>query len=563
MQIKFGDMSPIVVKNNKPTSNQKKDKAKDRKVHSDGLETNGFTRYDSNVEFVNIRAKVNVTRVKDDSDCGIGVAKGPLIAGVPVTVPRNDAGATAHAMKKRCDFKPECPSMEHFKVGHAMLMEKVPVMPTIVVTQDMFEEYIGQYTPDKAARLVAAIRADQLNYDGDTKHVFAKQEVLLKEHGSAPRVIYQGTDMYNAISGVIVCELNRRMKSVFSKTNPRNTGNVVLYACGMKNEEIGDAIESDGGVVVENDMKNNDGSQSAQFRKYEAMLYAKLGAPAWFVREFAKNLQVRVWTRYGIAGTVRGQMWSGVNNTTTGNSYVGMVLILASAKVADIECSTNIHGGDDYLGIVPAGKEEQFMQALKVVVPSVGMTPEPVLPKSREHATFYRKRYVRGVNGTRGVPQFGRVVAKLNLRANQNKEVSDQDYMAGKYLSAAYEHRYVPELRDYLRKMSHQMSERPHLDLNTNREIGLSSVSEINRRIDEVQPIDSESFQRFMYATYQMGVDELLDVYRRVGEGAIDYLDNWTYVDKRKKVVTKRGYNPPMIGGPSAEQLVKVDLGYA
>jgi len=66
-----------------------------------------------------------------------------------------------------------------------------------------------------------------------------------------------------------------------------------------------------------------------------------------------------------------------------------------------------------------------------------------------------------------------------------------------------------------------------------------------------------------MYATYQMGVDELLDVYRRVGEGAIDYLDNWTYVDKRKKVVTKRGYNPPMIGGPSAEQLVKVDLGYA
>jgi len=122
-------------------------------------------------------------------------------------------------------------------------------------------------------------------------------------------------------------ELNNRMKEVFSLRNPLNTGNRIVYACGVSGEELGDIMESSGGEPIESDMKNNDGSQSKEFRKYEAMFYRKLGAPDWFVREFAKTTSIRVWTRYGIAADVVGQRWSGETTTTTGNSYVSMALL--------------------------------------------------------------------------------------------------------------------------------------------------------------------------------------------------------------------------------------------
>jgi len=357
----------------------------------------------------------------------------------------------------------------------------------------------------------------------------------------------------------VVQELAKRMKYVFSDKNPLNTGNRVMFAAGMHNEEIGDILETSPGDLVENDMKNNDGSQSVEFRKYEAMFYAKMGAPAWFVREFARNTKVRIWTRYGVAATVEGQLLSGVVDTTTTNSYVGMVLILAALKKANIEESTNIHGGDDYLGVVPSNKREEFVEAIKHVVPSVGMTPEPVIPKGREHGTFYRKRYVRGIHGTRGVPQFGRALSKLNLRSNMNSQVNDRDYMSGKYLCAAFEHRFVPGVSQVLLEASQAMSENPYVDRNTNRLVGDKGVEFIKSAIN-VQPLDTHSFNGFLNDVYGINSDQLVDVYSRVAESAVLWLDKWTYVDKKKKIRSKRGAPIDKITGETVQALVLADV---
>jgi hypothetical protein len=512
------------------------------------------------VSFANIKAKVNVVAVKGET-ASVGVSKGALMGEVPVVVTKNDAGTTVHAMKKRCDFQPAAPDIEEFLAGHKIVMAKVPVLPTIQVDEDMFAEYLAQYSPAKAARLADALSRDQLNYNGERSHVFAKSEVLLKEHGSQARVIYQQDDMHNALAGVISWQLNKRMKTVFAKENPLNTGNVLLYACGLKNEEIGALIEADPGQVVENDMKNNDASQVKQFRRSEAMLYAKMGAPKWFVREFAANLDVQVWTRYGIAATVSGQMWSGRNNTTSGNSYVGMCLIARSLEVAEIETSTNIHGGDDYLGIVPVGKENDFQRAVEKVVPAAGMTPEFVVPTTREHATFYRKRYVRTIHRTRGVPMFGRVLSKLNLRANMNQQVDDRKYMAGKYLSAAYEHRFVPRIAQYLLQVSQQMSIEPHMDTNTNREVGHMGVEKISELILGVKPLNESDFGDFLHNVYNVTLDELVEAYQQIGDSCVNYLNGWTTV-VRGKVTAKPGFVPSFIRGSVASALVRTDLGY-
>jgi hypothetical protein len=401
-----------------------------------------------------------------------------------------------------------------------------------------------------------------LTSEMDSKHVFAKQEVLLKEHGAQPRIVYQGTDMYNALTGPIVMELNNRMKEVFSLRNPKNTGNKIIYACGASGEELGDIMESSVGTPIESDAKNNDGSQSAQFRKREAMLYYKLGAPQWFVREFAKTTSVRVWTRYGICATVEGERWSGETTTTTGNSYVHMCLMQDSLERAEVKESTNIHGGDDYLGFV-VGEPETFKSSVEKTYTASGMVAEVVPQKGRHVATFYRKRYLRGVNGCRPVPQFGRVLAKMNLRPNRNTQVNDRDYMSGKYYSAAYEHRYVPGIRELLLQTAATLSDTPYFDVRTTKMAEMGGKENIDAIVSSVTPHNIDEMHEFLDQVYKIGYDDLFELYSRVASSCVDYCDEWTVVTKAGKTVNKSRsyrYNAPKCAGDTVDALMSVDV---
>jgi len=390
--------------------------------------------------------------------------------------------------------------------------------------------------------------------------VFAKQEVLLKDHQAQPRVVYQGTDMYNLLTGCVAVELQRRMKEVFSKRNPMNTGNVVIFACGVSGEELGDIIHSTPGEALESDMENNDGSQGAELRRPEAMFYAKMGAPMWYVREFAKNTSVRVWTRYGIEATVKGGRWSGETSTTPGNSYVGMALILAAAWNANVKESVQVHGGDDFLGIYRAEDIAPMKEHIPSAVSSVGMKAKVAVPLTRAHGTFYRKRYVSDIRKTRPVPQFGRVLAKLNVRANLNTSVGDREYMAGKYYSAAYEHRFVPMLSKHLLESARLMSEKPYFDERLTKLNEMGGVEQIVRKVEEADCIDENSFSDFLQGVYGVGLEDLMYEYGRVSAGCIAWLDGYTYIDKRGKHVTKTPPPVTKIGGQTIEALLRHDL---
>jgi hypothetical protein len=559
MNIKFGATAPIDV-TKKRQAMKKQAKARES-VGDTGLESNQHTRYDHEVKFENIKPMVNICRVKDDSD-SVGVAKGAILDNVPITVTTNDAAATMHAMKKRCDYAPHLVDIEKFKRGHELLMAKFDPLPDIRMDSDMIERYLVKCGASKAERLLEALSKDRLNGDFDTKHVFAKQETLLKPHQSQPRIVYQGTDMYNALTGPIVMELNDRMKQVFSMSNPKNVGNVAIYACGASGEELGDIMQDAGGQAIESDAKNNDGSQSKEFRKWEAMFYRKLGAPVWFVREFAKNTSVRVWTRYGVSAQIEGQRWSGETTTTTGNSYVHMALMQAALEAAAVERSTNIHGGDDYLGYVH-GDADTVKSAIEQVFETSGMKAEVVPQRSRHHATFYRKRYVQSSIGCRPVPQFGRVLAKLNLRANRNTQVNDRDYMAGKYLSAAYEHRHVPEIKDLLVDTADRLSDKPHFDVRQSKLHEMGGVENVKSVVHRAQVHSVPEFSDYLEEVYGINHDALVDVYARVAQSCLDYCDGWTVVDKLGKVKNRPGnqkYNAPVLCGDTVDALVRLDI---
>jgi hypothetical protein len=441
-------------------------------------------------------------------------------------------------------------------------MSKFEPQEEIRVDSALMQEYFEKCGGAKAERLLAALEADTWHADMATKHVFAKQEVLLKAHQSQPRVVYQGTDMYNALTGPVVMELNNRMKNIFSRSNPLNTGNVVIYACGASGEELGDIMEAADGSPVESDMKNNDGSQSGEFRKPEAMFYLKMGAPVWFVREFARTTSIRVWTRYGVAATIDGERWSGETTTTTGNSYVSMCLVQAALRAADIEKSTNIHGGDDYLGYID-GSTEKFKAAMEDTAAVSGMTAEVVPQRGRHHSTFYRKRYVTSTIGTRPVPQFGRVLAKINVRANKNTAVNDRDYMAGKYLSAAYEHRHVPFISDLLVTTADDLSDKPYLDRKATRLYNVGGVDDIKAIVARAATIPAPELSEFLNEVYGIGLDDLVELYGRVAQSCVDYCDGWTRLDGKGGKKNVRGnsrYKAPMLCGDTVEALIRLDV---
>jgi len=290
----------------------------------------------------------------------------------------------------------------------------------------------------------------------------------------------------------------------------------------MTADEIADIIQHTPGEAYENDFKNNDGTQPSGVRKWESMFYYKLGAPKWFVREFAANTGVRVFTRYGVKGQVKGQRWSGEVTTTTGNGYVNACISLASLREAGITRSTTLVYGDDNLTYTVENRE-RVVESFEAVAASAGMKSEVKIVEKRRAATFLRKRFVPSVNRTFPVPSFGRVVSKLPVRANNNRAVQDSDYMSGKLLSAAYEHRHIASLRTLLLETSEQLSDKPYLDMRNQAMAYKYTAAELKELTVEAKTIEPESLGSFLQDVYGIWEQELVECYVSVCDGILGF----------------------------------------
>jgi hypothetical protein len=487
-----------------------------------GIRDNLPYDFPTEVRYENIKPQVNVTRATEPPRSAAPI-QGALVEGVPVLVVAQSEGATLHAVKKRCDYKPNKDVGDHFLRGHALLMDKIHERETIRLDREAIDAYLCEMSGQKRERLQALLDSMDFTLPGYTdKTVFAKSEVLLKTDGSQPRVVYQGGDMYNLVMGSAVFYLSRRIAEELSRTNPKNKGNEVLYCVGMTADEIANMIHHTPGNVFENDFKNNDGTQPAGVRKWEAMFYYKLGAPKWFVREFASNTSVRVFTRYGVKGTVTGQRWSGEVTTTTGNGYVNACTSLAALELANITESTTLVYGDDGLTITKQCRDD-LPEAFSSVAESSGMKTDGILVDKREKATFLRKRFVPSINKTFPVPCFGRVVAKLPVRCNNNRNVSDDDYMAGKLLSAAYEHRHIASVRELLLHTAEQLSSSPHMDFRNQAMAYKFTAEELKTLTMDAQVIEPEYLGSFLQSVYGIWEQDLVDCYISVCDGILGF----------------------------------------
>jgi len=290
----------------------------------------------------------------------------------------------------------------------------------------------------------------------------------------------------------------------------------------MTADEIADIVHHTPGNVFENDFKNNDGTQPAAVRKWESMFYYKLGAPKWFVKEFANNTSVRVFTRYGVKGRVKGQRWSGEVTTTTGNGYVNACTSLAALELAGITRSTTLVYGDDGLTYTQQDRAS-IKESFDRVAEGSGMKTEGKVVDKREEGTFLRKRFVPSFTKTFPVPSFGRVVSKLPVRVNNNRAVSDNDYMAGKLLSAAYEHRHIATIRELLLQTAEQLSDKPFLDFRNQACAYKFTAAELKEMTVNAHTIDPDCLHSFLAKVYGINEQELVECYASVCDGILGF----------------------------------------
>jgi len=266
---------------------------------------------------------------------------------------------------------------------------------------------------------------------------------------------------------------------------------------------------------------------------------------------------VRVFTRYGVKGRVKGQRWSGEVTTTTGNGYVNSCTSLAALELAEITESTTLVYGDDELTYTRQSRKG-LKEAFDSVAEGSGMKCDGKLVHHREQATFLRKRFVPSVNRTYPVPSFGRVVAKLPIRSNYNRAVTDEDYMAGKLLSAAYEHRHIATLRTLLLETAEQLSNTPHLDMRNQAMAYKYTAEELKAMTINAKTIDPDMLGSFLQNVYGIWEHELVDCYISVCDGILGFQRVNRGRSKTSPIIAPR--IPRALWDTAFESIVTVDV---
>jgi len=142
--------------------------------------------------------------------------------------------------------------------------------------------------------------------------------------------------------------------------------------------------------------------------------------------------------------------------------------------------------------------------------------------------SFLSKSFVPSYSGFHfTVPLLGKNLAKFNMRANLNQQLSDHAYFAGKAVGYAYEFRFIPELRDlFLCRFNHEFSylnregKTAFRDADTAvswnaREAGIT-LRGIKDKLLEQRVATYDEFHGFCYHRYGLTGYDVIDLFESV-----------------------------------------------
>lgn len=456
---------------------------------------------------------------------------GPLLRHLHPVVPDNGWFNTVAAFRKRCNYFSAKRASPFVTDSARELVEKICPKPMdrFEWTDSLYQAWLLKFGTEKRNRMNAALQSlisSKLpDYTG--KEIFVKVEALLVEHKPnwAPRVIFKGSDVYNAISGPIFNELMRRLDHCLERMD----GPYRFHSSYRKTPcEYVPMIESrnnENEFYLEADFSSNDKFQCSDVQLLESSMMRVLGCPEWFIRLHLKSNSFTVRnSKHGIKADLKYQLPTGATDTTFRNTFWNACILYSFLRrVKPASCDALLLG-DDMLARI-TGRVRYAQKTYTSIAAEAQMEAKVFRHDNLWTATFLSRFFVPVESKHLTVPILGKALGRFNMRANRNQAVSDDLYMACKSVGYAYEFRYVPTIRDiFLERFKHHFPLVVAKNLKGDYDVEVSwnakaagvTLRNITKKIKVDSVICDHDFNAFCIERYSLTASDVYDLFRDV-----------------------------------------------
>lgn len=380
---------------------------------------------------------------------------GPVFSSEIPVVTGNDFDSLLSAFGKRCNhLSDERVAPPIVKSALELADIVFPDAKQFAWTEDLFEEWVTKFPFEKQSRMRKAL--DNLHDVTlsrlSTKDLMVKSEVLLKRNDPtwAPRIIYIGSDEYNCLTGPLMNYFTKKLVAALDEFSCPEMEVRVAY--GKSDTQIASFIAGPDPFndnYVEGDFSANDREQVQDVREIFGYWLQKSGAPEWFVALYLKlAAKFKVRSRgFGLEAMIEHQLATGATDTTPRNTVWNICQWYSYCRARKLVRTSIVVLGDDILARI--GRQMIDLQDWREWIAQARMILKAKHVRFFCEATFLSRFFVPGSTGPCMVPLLAKALARFNARANRNTSVSDEEYMAGKSLSYAFEFRHVVSMRQF------------------------------------------------------------------------------------------------------------------
>lgn len=376
--------------------------------------------------------------------------------------------------------------------------------------------WMAKFDPQKRARMEQAYHeiSDTSMKAIGTKDLSVKHETLIKRNDPswAPRVIYAGSDVFNAVTGPAAMVAMERFNAAIATGPIAGIHTMTAY----KQTDVALATFISGLPqnvhIVEGDYSANDKHQRYRVHLlFDAFLcVAKM--PNW-LRKLCKGINTfKVQSRhYGLTALLANQLPTGTTFTTVRNSFYNWAMFVTGMKLQKAGGRALILGDD----LVACLNKPIDLHAWVGHVSNFKMVLKAKAPKFWGDATFLSRRLICDREEPCMVPLIGKAICRFNARALYTENKTHSQYMAGKSLSYAYEFRHVPFMRDYFleRFVSEDRSALSLDDLTWTAKTSGIDLSNIVPTIKaENVLLSDEEFRDWAMEVYDLGLTDLEEI---------------------------------------------------
>lgn len=449
---------------------------------------------------------------------------GPVHASCVPLVTSNDYNSFMAAFNKRSNFMQKETDDDIDDASFAEALAIIDALPNLFTEWDENDadrsKWLAKFDKGKVLRMAAAYEQAPFATQSEIarKDLSVKIETLIKRDDPewAPRVIYAGTDVFNAVTGPASCIVMERLVELTRVHHVPIGPAMVEFAYKTDDVKLCKFLFDDSTLkdTIEGDFSRNDREQRSRVALiYDAWL-SKLAMPQWFRTLLLDLEHYTVYNRrFGFKAQLAFQLATGTTSTTPRNSTYNATMFAVALSRQNKRARAVILGDDLLARINDRFDLDEWVKD----VASFKMVLKAKAPQADGGATFLSRRIFANVDTPCMMPLLGKMLVRFNIRASSNEDVSDSAYMAGKSLSYAYECRHVPFIRNFFMERYMMEGDRDDVQLQDLTWFARTSnlgVKEIVKAIaDEKVVIDDDQFGEWVCLQYDCDLEDIRDLF--------------------------------------------------